>query len=112
VAPWQSVYKLHILSDTDVTFVLTSGGHNAGIVSPPGHAGRTYQISTVAHNAKYVAPEDWRAQTPQQDGSWWSEFVTWLRAQSSGTGKPSSMGGAENATATLDDAPGSYVFQR
>ena len=112
VAPWQSVYKLHILSDTDITFVLTSGGHNAGIVSPPGHAGRTYQISTVAHNAKYVAPEDWRAQTPQQDGSWWSEFVTWLRAQSSATGKPPSMGGAENATATLDDAPGSYVFQR
>ena len=37
VAPWQSVYKIHQLTETDLTFVLTSGGHNAGIVSEPGH---------------------------------------------------------------------------
>ena len=112
VAPWQSVYKLHILSDTDITFVLTSGGHNAGIVSPPGHPGRVYQISAVARDANYVPPEDWRAQTSPQDGSWWPEFVTWLRAQSSGTGKPPKMGGSDDVAATSGDAPGTYVFQR
>ena len=48
VAPWRSVYKIHLLTDTDVTFVLTTGGHNAGIVSEPGHPHRSYQAATHA----------------------------------------------------------------
>ena len=46
VAPWRSAYKIHLLTDTDVTFVLTTGGHNAGIVSEPGRDGRSYQVMT------------------------------------------------------------------
>ncbi len=112
VAPWQSVYKLHLLTDTDVTFVLTSGGHNAGIVSEPGHAGRSYQITATPDRAKYVAPEDWRAAAPLEEGSWWPELATWLRGHSSGTGKPPSMGSGKSGAAPLGDAPGTYVFQR
>lgn len=112
VAPWPSVYKLHILTDTDVTFVLTSGGHNAGIVSRIGHPRRTYQISTISNEDKYLPPEDWRAQMPLEQGSWWPELVTWLRGHSSGKGKPPQMGADNNMAAPLDDAPGSYVFQR
>ncbi len=43
VARWRSVYKLKLLRDTDFAFVLTDGGHNAGILSEPGHAHRSYR---------------------------------------------------------------------
>ncbi|MQU09660.1 PHA/PHB synthase family protein, partial [Pseudomonas helleri] len=46
VAPWRSVYKLHYLTSAEITFVLTSGGHNAGIVNEPGRPRRQYQVRT------------------------------------------------------------------
>ncbi|MFP3607113.1 poly-beta-hydroxybutyrate polymerase, partial [Paraburkholderia sp. SIMBA_053] len=49
VSPWRSVYKLHLLSNAEISFLLTSGGHDAGIIfSEPGHAGRNYRFSTRA----------------------------------------------------------------
>ena len=54
VAPWRSVYKFNILSDTAVTFLLTTGGHNAGIVSPPGSPGRNYRMATKLETDRFV----------------------------------------------------------
>ena len=61
VAPWRSVYKFHLLTDTEVTFLLTSGGHNAGIVSEPGHPRRHYRVATRDGNGRYVDPDHWLA---------------------------------------------------
>jgi len=111
VAPWRSVYKVHLLTDTDVTFVLTSGGHNAGIVSEPGHPRRTYQVATKREGDMWVDPDTWEAQTPRNDGSWWPELVAWLKEHSGEEVAPPPMGAPEAGYAPLDDAPGRYVFQ-
>jgi polyhydroxyalkanoate synthase len=109
VAPWKSVYKIHLMTTGDVTFVLTNGGHNAGIVSEPGHAGRHYRIATRKIGAPYLSPEDWQAQGENKDGSWWSSWHQWLQAQ--GTRDPitapAEMGNA--SFPPVADAPGDYV---
>ncbi|WP_244504576.1 PHA/PHB synthase family protein [Jannaschia faecimaris] len=111
VAPWRSVYKLHLLADTDITFVLTNGGHNAGIVSEPGHEGRAYRIRTIGKDEPYQSADDWAAAVDAHDGSWWSAFVAWLADQSSGESEPPSLGAWSGRYKAEDDAPGTYVFQ-
>lgn len=109
VAPWKSVYKILLLTESEVTFVLTSGGHNAGIVSEPGHKGRSYQIATIPTTARYMASGQWQTTTPRTQGSWWEAWDAWLTAHSSGKIKPATMGDTKTYTPTLD-APGSYVL--
>ncbi|WP_299788974.1 alpha/beta fold hydrolase [uncultured Marivita sp.] len=111
VAPWHSVYKFHLLSDTDVTFVLTSGGHNAGIVSEPGHPHRHYRIATRAEDAPYISPDRWMAETPVTDGSWWPALTDWLAARSGDPVPPPPLGSKDTGYPPLCDAPGTYVFQ-
>jgi polyhydroxyalkanoate synthase len=108
VAPWKSVYKIQLLTDSDVTFVLTSGGHNAGIVSEPGHKGRSYQIATTPRTARYIPAGQWQASTPVKGGSWWKELQQWLDTHSSEKIKPPVMGNKEYVP--IEDAPGSYVM--
>ena len=108
VAPWRSVYKCNLLTDTEVTFLLTSGGHNAGIVSEPGHAHRHYRIATKSADDHYVDPEVWLTTTPVSEGSWWPEWVAWLDARSGARGTRPRMG----AYASLSDAPGNYVLEQ
>jgi polyhydroxyalkanoate synthase len=111
VAPWKSVYKLSgLTSSPEFTFLLTSGGHNAGVVSEPGHDGRTYQVATTASEDRYVDPETWAARTPVREGSWWPELVEWLAARSGPPVAPPAIGAADAGYPPLADAPGSYVL--
>jgi polyhydroxyalkanoate synthase len=78
VAPWRSVYKLNLTLDTDLTFLLTSGGHNAGIVSEPGHAHRRYRVANKTADDRYIDPDMWLATVETKEGSWWPEWAAWL----------------------------------
>jgi polyhydroxyalkanoate synthase len=110
VAPWRSVYKLHLVPN-ELTFVLTSGGHNAGIVSEPGHPKRTYQIRTRRAHERYVDPDTWQAETPVRPGSWWTEWESWLAQHSTGKAMPPAMGAPERGYVVRRDAPGLYIRQ-
>jgi polyhydroxyalkanoate synthase len=112
IAPWRSVYKLHLFTDSELTFVLTSGGHNAGIVSEPGHAGRRYHVAVRSAGARYVDSDTWLASATAKTGSWWPEWAAWLAARSGAKQVPApSMGAPARGLAPLGPAPGLYVLQ-
>ncbi|MEH2608721.1 PHA/PHB synthase family protein [Bradyrhizobium sp. AZCC 1693] len=109
VAPWKSVYKIHRQVDADVTFLLTSGGHNAGIVAPPGEPGHTYRIKTEVAHATYTGPDEWLNTVASAEGSWWPEWTKWLSARSGEPSEPPRMGTDAAQTKNLPEAPGDYV---
>jgi len=110
VAPWKSTYKIHFLVDADVTYLLTSGGHNAGIVAPPDQHGHSYQVRLHQSDAPYIGPDEWLKTAPRHDGSWWLEWTAWLTARSGDLCASPPMGSGAN-DAVLPDAPGDYVRQ-
>ncbi len=112
VAPWRSVYKLHYLVPAEISFVLTSGGHNAGIVSEPGHPRRNYQLLTRPAGDNYMPPEDWLQRAPRHEGSWWPAWQAWLAARSGAPTAPPALGAPEQGYPELEDAPGRYVHEK
>lgn len=107
VAPWKSVYKIHLMTNTDITFVLTNGGHNAGVISEPNHEGRYYFINEHKNKTPYYGPKKWLKLAEKRDGSWWLAWHDWLVQQST-----SKRVAAPGIDTSLPVAPGTYVMQK
>ncbi len=112
VAPWRSTYKIHLLADAEVTYVLTTGGHNAGIVSEVGHKGRSYQVLTRPADGQPIDPDAWQAAASRKQGSWWPEWAAWLDQRSGAFIDAEWRDDADGAATSLGPAPGTYVLQR
>jgi polyhydroxyalkanoate synthase subunit PhaC len=110
VAPWRSTYKINLQVESEVTYVLTAGGHNAGIVSEPGHAGRSFRVNVKNHH--YLDPDRFLTEAQRKDGSWWPEWVSWLSQRSGPATVLQAMGAPQAGYPPLDDAPGAYVLQQ
>ncbi|WP_254595803.1 PHA/PHB synthase family protein [Achromobacter anxifer] len=112
IAPWRSVYKIHYQTDADIRFVLASGGHNAGIVSEPGHPGRWHRAGASAPDGLRVGADEWMAGSSLHAGSWWPDWQAWLDAHS-GPPLPAlrSLGEAGADRTALTPAPGRFVLQ-
>jgi polyhydroxyalkanoate synthase len=111
IAPWKSVYKTQLFTDCDLTFVLTSGGHNSGIVNAPGNLRSHYRWSHRAAGALYVGPDDWPSRAETGRGSWWPVWKDWLDAHGSGPVSPPGTGTPDRSLGPIAAAPGTYVFQ-
>ena len=109
IAPWHSVYKAALFTDCDLRFCLTSGGHNGGILSPPGKPHRHYRLGHRQAGARYMGPEIWLDDHPPQEGSWWCAWSDWLGGQSGAPVAPPAIG--SKRFPALCDAPGTYIFQ-
>jgi polyhydroxyalkanoate synthase len=115
VSPWKSVYKICRLVHAPVTFLLTSGGHNVGIVNPPGgpaaHPQASYRVASHAPHKTPADPLVWQATAPSSAGSWWPYWQQWLRRHSSGKSRARPVGDVLLDGAPVA-APGTYVHQR
>jgi polyhydroxyalkanoate synthase len=108
ISPWQACYRsARLLGIKDLRFVLSSSGHIASLVNPPGNPRASYRLGNVDEQD----PEFWVESAEQHTDSWWPDFVAWL-GERSGEKKdaPAALGGA--GMAPLEPAPGSYVLER
>ncbi|WP_425052902.1 PHA/PHB synthase family protein [Psychromarinibacter sp. S121] len=105
IAPWRSVYKAALFTNNDLTFALTGGGHNGGVLSEPGHKGRRYRLGHRTPGKRYMDPDTWFRNHEPVEGSWWEAWADWLNRQSNGKKvAPPEM------AASLGAAPGHYVL--
>jgi polyhydroxyalkanoate synthase subunit PhaC len=105
ITPWQNCYRTTQLLGGHSTFVLSTSGHIAALVNPPGNPKASYQIGK--DNPANAA--DWLKAAQMQQGTWWTDLSGWL-AERCGPLKPApdQLGGA--GLRPIVDAPGSYVF--
>jgi len=114
VAPWRSVYKVgRLVRSTDYTFCLTSGGHNAGIISGPQHPKRRHRVHTTRAGGRLLSPDRYLEKVEPQPGSWWPTWAKWLEEHSSARKvPPPPMGMPKQGLKPLCAAPGTYVLAK
>lgn len=105
IVPWAAAYRTTGLVSGPVRFVLGSGGHIAGIVSPPGPKA-WHQVAESSANP--AAADEWRAGAVRQSGTWWADWVSWAAESAGPMITPPSTG--SRAHPVLGEGPGEYVL--
>jgi len=107
ISPWQACYRSARIFSGDVLFVLSTSGHIASLVNPPGNARASYRLGSPDAQD----PDEWLTSADQQKDSWWPHYTSWL-AERSGPEQdaPTVLGSAD--LPPLRPAPGSYVRER
>jgi polyhydroxyalkanoate synthase subunit PhaC len=107
LCPWQSCYRTTQLLGGQVTFVLSTSGHIASMVNPPGNPKATFQVAAGSP----ADPREWLASAETVGGSWWPHYSAWLATRSGGRRKARARLGRKGYE-VLCAAPGTYVHDR
>jgi polyhydroxyalkanoate synthase len=102
IVPWPVAYRSALLGKGNLRFVMTSGGHIAGIVCPPHPKARMWVNDELPRD-----PDDWRAGAVELQESWWSDWARWISARAGDLRPPPSTGSVTYPV--LGEAPGGYV---
>jgi polyhydroxyalkanoate synthase len=106
LCPWQACYRSSQLLGGKSRFVLSTSGHIASLVNPPGNPRSTFQVAGSTPSD----PQKWLAQAETVKGSWWPDFMAWLGERSGDEiPAPTTLGGGLEL---LADAPGTYVYDK
>jgi len=105
ICPWTNCYRSSQLLGGKVRFVLSTNGHIAALVNPPGNPKSSFQVS----EDNSLTEDEWRSQAETVQGSWWPDYVEWLAARS-GEWRPAPTQLGSSANPVQEAAPGSYVL--
>jgi polyhydroxyalkanoate synthase subunit PhaC len=107
LCPWQSCYRSTRLLGGRTRFVLSTSGHIASMVNPPGNPKASFRTAP----ATPPDPADWLGQATTEQGSWWPDYAGWLERRGGGErARPRRLGAA--GFRPTDPAPGTYVLDR
>jgi polyhydroxyalkanoate synthase len=109
IVPWHGASKIRQLLGGPVRFILAESGHIAGIINHPAKKKRGYWVNTT-RSAKTLDPDEWLAGATKHEGSWWVDWVPWLKKHAGKLVEPPAMG--SDLYAPIVDAPGTYVLER
>jgi polyhydroxyalkanoate synthase len=105
ITPWQNCYRSTQLLSGESRFILSTSGHIAALVNPPGNPKATYQTSKT----NPASPADWLKTAHSEQGSWWPDMLAWL-GDRCGADKPAPTELGGGGLRPLAAAPGTYVF--
>jgi polyhydroxyalkanoate synthase len=105
IVPWKSAWRITQLASGKVHFVLGGSGHIAGVISPPSKARGYWTNDNPAKTA-----DEWLAGATHHKGSWWNDWLEWLKRRSGELVAPASMG--SSAHPPITPAPGTYVLEK
>lgn len=106
IVPWTSSFAVTGLTGGQVRYVLSNGGHIAGVVNPPGPKA-WYEALPEGEDGTTGSPESWREAAVRSQGSWWEDWVAWSKKRAGELVDPPRMGSESHPP--VDDAPGQYV---
>jgi polyhydroxyalkanoate synthase subunit PhaC len=108
IVPWENAYLTTQLLGGNTRFVLSTSGHVAAMVNPPGNERASYHTRDGGNPPR---PEAWLEGAPKRRGTWWTDWDAWL-AERSGPMRPAPPSLGNDDYKVAGRAPGIYVLAK